>query len=165
MEVSFPNVKEHATLSAGASVDHGVDVEVTKGHVNSEADRGCVSLLVLLLHSVVNRPFPSRIHSSKDTPDSQIGLEVRHVKSIRPKSALRHGYQIPSGLASEARGLRPLSPSVLESTENIPRPEEPQSTLKILQPLLLHHEIRSIDAKQGRRAKTRQGLEACIPTL
>jgi hypothetical protein len=35
------NVKEHATLSAGASVDHGVDVEVTEEHVNRAADRGC----------------------------------------------------------------------------------------------------------------------------
>jgi len=44
------NVKEHATLSAGASVDHGVDVEITENHVNRAADRGCVSRLVLLLH-------------------------------------------------------------------------------------------------------------------
>ena len=43
-----PNVKEHATLSAGASVDHGVDVEVTKRHLNRAADRGCVSRLVRL---------------------------------------------------------------------------------------------------------------------
>ena len=43
----MPNVKEHATLSAGAHVDHGVDVEVTKDHVNRAADRGCVSRLVL----------------------------------------------------------------------------------------------------------------------
>jgi hypothetical protein len=46
------NVKEHATLSAGASVDHGVDVEVTKGHVNWAADRGCVSRLVGLFDYV-----------------------------------------------------------------------------------------------------------------
>lgn len=38
---SLANVKEHATLSARARVDHGVDVEVTKGHVNRAADRGC----------------------------------------------------------------------------------------------------------------------------
>lgn len=35
------NVKEHATLSAGASVDHGVEVETTGGHENRAADRGC----------------------------------------------------------------------------------------------------------------------------
>ena len=35
------NVKEHATLSAGASVDHGVEVEATEDHVNRAADRGC----------------------------------------------------------------------------------------------------------------------------
>ena len=35
------NVKEHATLSAGASVDHGVEVGVTGEHVNRAADRGC----------------------------------------------------------------------------------------------------------------------------
>ena len=49
------NVKEHATLSAGASVDHGDDVEVTKEHVNRAADRGCVSRLVCAQHGhVVN---------------------------------------------------------------------------------------------------------------
>jgi len=35
------NVKEHATLSAGASVDHGVEVESTEEHVNRATDRGC----------------------------------------------------------------------------------------------------------------------------
>ena len=34
------NVKEHATLSAGASVDHGVEVEVTEKHGNGAAGRG-----------------------------------------------------------------------------------------------------------------------------
>ena len=44
MVISFiflANVKEHATLSAGASVDHGVEVETTGEHVNRAADRGC----------------------------------------------------------------------------------------------------------------------------
>ena len=41
------NAKEHAPLSAGASVDHEVDVETTGEHVNRAADRGCVSRLVL----------------------------------------------------------------------------------------------------------------------
>jgi len=35
------NVKEHATLSAGASVDHGVEVVTMEDHVNRAADRGC----------------------------------------------------------------------------------------------------------------------------
>jgi hypothetical protein len=35
------NVKEHAPLSAGASVDHGVGVETTGEHENRAADRGC----------------------------------------------------------------------------------------------------------------------------
>ncbi len=42
------DVKEHATLSAGANVDHGVKVETTGAHVNRAADRGCVSRLVRL---------------------------------------------------------------------------------------------------------------------
>ena len=37
----WSNVKEHATLSAGAHVDHGVDVGITVEHVNRAADRGC----------------------------------------------------------------------------------------------------------------------------
>jgi hypothetical protein len=41
MKVLLDNVKEHAPLSAGASVDHGVDVETTQEHENRAADRGC----------------------------------------------------------------------------------------------------------------------------
>jgi hypothetical protein len=37
----LPNVKEHATLSAGAGVDHGVEVGIMVEHVNRAADRGC----------------------------------------------------------------------------------------------------------------------------
>ena len=43
------NVKEHATLSAGAHVDHGVEVKTSEDHENRAADRGCVSRLVVLL--------------------------------------------------------------------------------------------------------------------
>lgn len=49
------NVKEHATLSARARVDHGVGVETTGDHENRAADRGCVTRLVRLVfvcHSV-----------------------------------------------------------------------------------------------------------------
>jgi len=46
-DIFLPNVKEHAPLSAGASVDHGVEVKTTGEHVNRAADRGCVSRLVL----------------------------------------------------------------------------------------------------------------------
>ena len=35
------NVKEHATLSAWAHVDHGVEVGITEEHVNRAADRCC----------------------------------------------------------------------------------------------------------------------------
>ena len=35
------NVKEHAPLSAGANVDHGVKVKTTGEHENRAADRGC----------------------------------------------------------------------------------------------------------------------------
>ena len=41
MVLFLPNVKEHATLAAGASVDHGVDVGITEDHANRTADRGC----------------------------------------------------------------------------------------------------------------------------
>lgn len=44
-----PNVKEHATLSAGARVDHGVKVEIVEKHVNRAADGVAVSRLVRLL--------------------------------------------------------------------------------------------------------------------
>jgi len=37
--ISLENVKEHAPLSARASVDHGVEVETTGEHENRAADR------------------------------------------------------------------------------------------------------------------------------
>ncbi len=43
-DFSGPNVKEHATLSEGASVDHGDEVEATGEHEIRATDRGyCVS--------------------------------------------------------------------------------------------------------------------------
>jgi hypothetical protein len=35
------SVKEHATLPARVSVDHGVGVETKEEHINQAADRGC----------------------------------------------------------------------------------------------------------------------------
>ena len=60
--ISSPNVKEHATLSAGARVDHGVSFETKERHVNRAADRGCVSRLVLLLHSLIDGIFLGLSH-------------------------------------------------------------------------------------------------------
>jgi hypothetical protein len=57
---SPPNVKEHATLSARARVDHGVEVKTTEDHENRAADRGCVSRLVLLLHLVRGKSGQTR---------------------------------------------------------------------------------------------------------
>jgi hypothetical protein len=54
MRFRLLNVKEHATLSARASVDDGVEVECRKGHENRAADRGCVSRLVRLLGFLVD---------------------------------------------------------------------------------------------------------------
>ena len=57
------NVKEHAPLSAGARVDHGVDVETTEDHVNRAADRGCCvsscSPLMILLYRYRMHPQTS----------------------------------------------------------------------------------------------------------
>ncbi len=58
----MPNVKEHATLSAGASVDNGVEVETTEDHVNRAADRGCcVSSCSVLLFLGFDDPFCSKL--------------------------------------------------------------------------------------------------------
>ena len=40
-EILEQNVKEHATLSAGASVERGVEVKTTEEHENMAADGGC----------------------------------------------------------------------------------------------------------------------------
>jgi hypothetical protein len=48
------NVKEHATLSAGASADHWVEVKTTGYQVNRAADRGCcVSTCSILICNIL----------------------------------------------------------------------------------------------------------------
>jgi hypothetical protein len=66
--IFLQNVKEHAPLSAGASVDHGVEVEGRKWHVNRAADRGCVSRLVVpLLYAGFSVGWPANsIQSLQD---------------------------------------------------------------------------------------------------
>ena len=46
MRIFLHNVKEHATLSAGAHFDHGVEVETTDDHANRAADGVAVSRLL-----------------------------------------------------------------------------------------------------------------------
>ncbi len=58
--ISLENVKEHATLAAGASVDHGVEVKTKGEHINRAADRGCVSRLVSVSSfASIERRIPS----------------------------------------------------------------------------------------------------------
>lgn len=49
-----PNVKEHATPLAGASIETGLEVHVTSDVADRAASGGCVSRLVLLLDFVVS---------------------------------------------------------------------------------------------------------------
>jgi hypothetical protein len=65
--ISSANVKEHATLSARARVDHGVEVENRERHVNRAADRGCVSRLVGL--SYFGGGGETMIHGTEDVSD------------------------------------------------------------------------------------------------
>jgi hypothetical protein len=65
------NVKEHATLSARAHVDHGVEVECKKGHENRAADRGCVSRLDRLSDS-----DGCRVAVTAETSDARLREEV-----------------------------------------------------------------------------------------
>lgn len=53
--ITLQNVKEHASLSARARFDHGVEVEDRNGHVNRAADRGYVSRLVRIGYSCMRR--------------------------------------------------------------------------------------------------------------
>ena len=57
----WPNVKEHATLSAGASVGRGIEVGITVEHVNKAADRGCCvsACSVLRFSAGMIRVYPS----------------------------------------------------------------------------------------------------------
>ena len=48
LDFFFANVKEHATLSARARVDHGVEVGVTENHINRAAPSGWMERLVEL---------------------------------------------------------------------------------------------------------------------
>ena len=52
----LPNVPEHAPLSAGANVEHGVDAKTTEEHENTAADRGCCVPPCSIL------PIPKRLH-------------------------------------------------------------------------------------------------------
>ena len=75
---SSANVKEHATLSARASVDHGVDVETMGEHVNRAADRGCcVSTCCASSFSGWDRSM------NRSDPDMEILGILRHVEAIR----------------------------------------------------------------------------------
>jgi hypothetical protein len=59
VNVSYlPNVKEHATLSAGARLDHGVEVQTTESHRNRVAGGGWMPRLVLLLGFLLVCPDP-----------------------------------------------------------------------------------------------------------
>jgi hypothetical protein len=64
------NVKEHAPLSAAASVDYGVGVETTVEHVNRAADRGCVSRLVRCSSSSVDDVSGGECSSVADKHES-----------------------------------------------------------------------------------------------
>lgn len=107
----FWNVKEHATLSAGASVDHGVEVESTGEHVNRAADRGCVSRLV-------------RCSSSSD--EAICGghsEEVADDGSGQPQSDLGQlaGTQLAHGYESPQVGLpHPAYRELLDASQSLP---------------------------------------------
>jgi hypothetical protein len=55
------NVKEHATLSARAGVDHRIEIRCRKEHVNRAADRGCCvsscSAFFLFIGGVAPHPY------------------------------------------------------------------------------------------------------------
>jgi hypothetical protein len=62
---SLANVKEHAPLSAGASVDHGVEDVIMEDHVNRTADMGCcVSTCSLYSASDKRRAHVRRVITS-----------------------------------------------------------------------------------------------------
>ena len=79
------NVKEHATLSAGAHVDHGVKVGDTEDHVNRAADRGCcVSACSLLLHLGVRHQSRGSLVVNSDLAASLAA--IRNTRSHDPTS-------------------------------------------------------------------------------
>ena len=81
--IFLSNVKEHATLSAGAHVDYGVDVETTEEHVNRAADRGCrVSTCSLNLHSLIEL---TRSPSEFCSPNIGEGSLSERVPTVYPQ--------------------------------------------------------------------------------
>ena len=78
------NVKEHATLSAGARVDHGVEFETTGEHVNRAADRGCcvstcwASLVSSLACSILDEKIASDrdINHNETQHEAGIGAQI-----------------------------------------------------------------------------------------
>ena len=89
--ILLANVKEHAPLSARASVDHRVKVEARDEHVNRAADRGCVSRLVCAQHGhVVNGvqvPCGNTRNETKPPPEAKRGRATDRVKEGYGKTA------------------------------------------------------------------------------
>ena len=105
---SLPNVKEHATLSAGASVDHRVGVEATEDHVNRAADRGCcVSSCSLLLVIDVG------LHCTTKVDDVVAAVKLLSPSAVRLEGVgLVHWYE----KALKKAGINLLPRHLPEST-------------------------------------------------
>ena len=101
---SRQNVKEHATLSAGASVDHGVEVETTGNHVNRTADRGCcvspcsasdlLDVVARSMKSYTNRTSSILMVSNLFSPPHQSDINTNNDQDCRRQSKSRESLRI-----------------------------------------------------------------------
>jgi hypothetical protein len=95
--IILPNVKEHAPLSAGASVDHGVEVETTGEHEKRAADRGCCVSTCSLLDSDGGRScmtgFGKLLDAVHEYIDLNPSLELSLRVSEKTTPLALHHYQ------------------------------------------------------------------------
>jgi hypothetical protein len=99
-----PNVKEHAPLSAGASVKCGVDVETTEEHENRAADRGCCVSTCSLL------PILGAVDLSEQSAILLValvlGLAVWWWWSMDPRSSQRQSKRSQQASANSERDIK-----------------------------------------------------------
>lgn len=77
------NVREHAPLSAGASVERGVEVENTGEHENRAADRGCCVSSCSLIEF---REYMSACEALSDQEESTFPVPFLNLLFFQPQS-------------------------------------------------------------------------------
>ena len=150
------NVKEHAPLSAAASVDHGVEAETTGEHENRAADRGCSvstcspsSFSVYDTRHHMHQPFQKPIFGSKNTTVKAITDNTQSQREVAPQN----GAPLPDSQHVAAPTNEPHSLEVSEKSrkDHMHRKQWYQVVLDVIGKLL---------GKKQQESQQRQGKDS-----